>query len=114
MSLEQKLSAFQIFEEQRSATSRGDDQDEPLDDRLEQSVELGFLAKTEGQLIEESEGLRSCRIDRLPGLEHGRGGIDHRVDVETRVVGSDERAVIRADTGVELGLGDRGLYLDRR
>ncbi len=114
MRLQQELSALRIFQQQSAPAGGRNNRDEPLDDRLKQGVEFGFLAEPQRQLVEKRESLCPRRIDRLSGLEHGCRCIDHCVDVETRVVGGDEGSVIRAETRVETCLTDRDLYLDRR
>ncbi len=113
MRLQQELAALRIFQKQGAAAGGRDDRNQPLDDRLEQGVEFGLLAEPQRQLVEERECLCPIWIGRLPKLEHGRRGIDHCVDVETSVVGDDERPVIGAEAGVEIGLADRNLHLDR-
>jgi len=82
---------------------------QPLDDRLEQSVELGLLAKPQGQLVEQGESLRPVRIGRRSQPE-GRGrSVDRLTDVEASVLSIDHgRVVTRPRT-----IRDRNIHLDR-
>src|SRR4029077_9607658 len=74
----------------------------------------GCLAEPQRQLVEERERLRPSRIDGLAGLEHRRTCVDDRTDIEARLRGRDDRPVVKAETVVEVGPGDRDLDLDRR
>ena len=80
---------------------------------MKQGVEFGHLAELQWQLVEESESLRSSRIDRLAGLEHRCSGVNHGADVETLVRGRDDRPVIKVEAAVQPDLGDRDLHRDR-
>src|SRR5947209_2608185 len=100
MGLEQELSARPILEQQSAAGRRWNYRHQPLDDSLEQGIELGLLAKLQRQLVEQGQRLRSIRIDRLTRLENGRRGIDHFRYVEARIMGVDQGPVVRGPAGL--------------
>src|SRR5437870_9405250 len=114
MRLEKKLAVLLIFEQQSAAAGGGDYGNQPLDDRLEQRIELSLFAKPQRQLVEQGQGLRPIRIDRLPGLEDRGLGVDHFDDVEASVVCCDYGRIVRAPAPIDIGLGDGDLDLDRR
>src|ERR1700730_7100968 len=88
--LEQERSARLILEQQGAAGRRRNYRHQPLDDRLEQRIELGLLAELQRQFVEQGQCLRPIRIDRLNRLQNRRRGVDHFGNVEARIMGIDQ------------------------